>query len=58
MKIIVFLAAILGLSSAQDWELSETGLCIEKPASCPTRVQRYGVCCKINGVPTAFNNYC
>lgn len=52
MKIIVFFAAMLGLGISQDWELSETGLCIEKTTSCPTRVQRYGVCCRLNNVAT------
>lgn len=58
MKVIILLAGLFGLTNCQNWELSEVGLCIEKPASCPTRVQRYGICCKINNVPTEFNNYC
>jgi hypothetical protein len=52
MKIILALAALLNLTYADDWELEDVGLCIEKASSCPSRQQRYGVCCKINGVAT------
>lgn len=50
----LILAAALG----QDWNLGETGLCIERLASCPAGLQRYGVCCRVRGVATEFNNYC
>jgi len=58
MKVFLAIAAILGLATSQDWELSETGLCIEKMTSCPSRKQKYGICCKIKGVPRSFDNYC
>lgn len=58
MKIIPLFVALIAGSFAQDWQLSETGLCIEKPISCPTRIQRYGVCCRLNNSAREFSNYC
>lgn len=54
MKVIVALTAMLGLVCSQgDWELETTGLCLpDKSTSCPTRLQKYGVCCRIKNVPT------
>lgn len=45
----VLLLFFLAFAFVISWELEETGLCIEKSGECSANVQRYGVCCEING---------
>lgn len=63
MKFLLLLFAILGgvltMKDIEDvWSQREYGLCIGAEPSCPQRMQKYGVCCKINGINQFFNNFC
>lgn len=58
MKIFAFLIALIGLTNSLGWQLSDVGLCIERPSNCPSRLQKYGICCVLNNTPTEFKNYC
>ena len=65
MKLITFftgLCIFLLTSNAQNdpFTFEEEGLCIEKPESCPNRIQKYGICCtpENSRAPREFQNYC
>ncbi len=51
--------SVVGKKDIEDvWSQREYGLCLGAEPSCPQKMQRYGVCCKINGVNQFFNNFC
>lgn len=60
--LFVILAIILTVCAKKDlndvWSQREYGLCIGAEPTCPQKMQKYGVCCKINGVNQFFNNFC
>ncbi len=63
MKFLLVLFAliifVLGKKDTENvWSQKEYGLCIGAEPSCPQRMQKYGVCCKIEGVNKFFNNFC
>ena len=59
LLVFAIVSSVLAKKDIQDvWSQRETGLCIGAEPSCPQKMQKYGVCCKINGANQFFNNFC
>ena len=59
LLLLAVMAVVLAKKDIEDvWSQKEYGLCIGAEASCPQKMQKYGVCCKINSINQFFNNFC